>query len=298
MGLWDDLEEVASDGVDAVGNLVDGAEEAAEEGLEEVGNFVLEEILGIDVEGSDEGSPSEGHDYDGGFDSTSDELRLAGPTAQLLTTVREASTESNVSRLFWANDIYGTIDDAITEPDAMHLFDDVAGAISDIVSETEARPLHGVPVHVPEWTNFNQGDPGPALLQVPSFLTADSLFVQAQGDDTTHTLPADLAANAPAADVDLPDLNGNDSAIVADNIEAAGALIFADTLESMRLDGTDTDLHGLSLELPPFLVDSVSDDSNDRTIEAYTVQLPDTGQLDFAIAFEDASSSQSVSWLF
>ena len=101
MSIWDDFVEVVSDGADAVGDLVDGAVEAGEEGLEEVGNFVLEEILGIDIDASDEGSPSEGHDYDADYGDTSDELRLAADlTDHFLTTVDEASTSRTCGACF------------------------------------------------------------------------------------------------------------------------------------------------------------------------------------------------------
>ena len=41
-----------------------------------------------------------------------------------------------------------------------------------LVDETLAR----VPVHTPEWTNFNQSDPGVTLVQLFSFLTENLLY--------------------------------------------------------------------------------------------------------------------------
>src|SRR5580693_6645095 len=44
----------------------------------------------------------------------------------------------------------------------------------DLVNEALAR----IPVHNPEWTNFNESDPGVTLLEVFAFLT-DSLLYRA-----------------------------------------------------------------------------------------------------------------------
>ena len=299
--------------------------EAGEEGLEEVGNFVLEEILGIDIDASDEGSPSEGHDYDADYGDTSDELRLAADlTDHFLTTVDEASTESNVRRLLLTDDIYGTLDDAVTEPDATHVFDDVAGTVADIVTETEARPLHVAgtgfergdlaadslqfihshPAHTPEWTNFNEGDPSTGLLEVPSFLASDSVLGHAPNHEATRAFDDvvgtvnHFVTDAQAAAIVLPDLEGADTAIVADLIQLAGAAISADSFESMRSQ-PDSDPYAESLELLPLLVDSVSAyDPQDEPTQTYSVHLTEAGTPDFATTLEDASPSHSLSWLF
>jgi hypothetical protein len=159
------------------------------------------------------------------------------------------------------------------------------------------RPfVHRVPAHTPEWTNYNDGDPSTGLLEVPSFLTSD-VFAHAPDQEATRTSHVELPADTPPSDVDLPDLNGTDAAIVADSIRSAGAAIFADSLESMRLDVADEDARWL--ELPPLLVDSVSaHDLHNETTLADSVQLIDAVQPDFAIAFADASASFSVGGLF
>jgi hypothetical protein len=159
------------------------------------------------------------------------------------------------------------------------------------------RPfVHRVPTHTPEWTNYNDGDPSTGLLELPSFLTSD-VFAHVS-DQATRTSHVALPADAPASDVDLPDLNGADAAIVADSIRSAGAAIFADSLESMRVDVSDSDC-ARWLELPPLLVDSVSaHDLHNETTHADSVSLTDAVQPDVAIAFADASASFSVDWLF
>src|SRR3989442_13380369 len=42
----------------------------------------------------------------------------------------------------------------------------------DLVDEALAR----VPVHTPEWTNFNESDPGVTLIEVFAFLTENLLY--------------------------------------------------------------------------------------------------------------------------
>src|SRR4051812_26134015 len=42
----------------------------------------------------------------------------------------------------------------------------------DILDEARAR----IPVHTPEWTNFNKSDPGITLLELFSFLTESLLY--------------------------------------------------------------------------------------------------------------------------
>src|SRR4051794_31019881 len=42
----------------------------------------------------------------------------------------------------------------------------------DILDEAKAR----IPVHTPEWTNFNKSDPGITLLELFSFLTESLLY--------------------------------------------------------------------------------------------------------------------------
>ena len=162
------------------------------------------------------------------------------------------------------------------------------------------RPfVHRVPAHTPEWTNYNDGDPSAGLLEVPSFLTSD-IFAHAPHQEATRISHVELPADAPASDVDLPDLNGADTAIVADSIRSAGAAIFADSLESTRVDVdvSDSD-HARWLELPPLLVDSVSaHDLHTEGTQADSVLPTDAVHPDVAITFADASASFSVDWLF
>lgn len=197
-------------------------------------------------------------------------------------------------RLLLTDDIDNTLDDAVTEPDATHLFDDVAGTVADIV--TEARPLHvgrtgfersdftadtlqfihSHPAHTPEWTNFNAGDPSTGLLEAPSFLASDSVLGRAPNheatrasDDVVGTVNhAVTDAQAPA--IVLPDLDDADTAIIADSTQQAGAATFARSLESMR-SRPDSDPYAESLEM---------------------------GTPDFATTLEGASPSHSVSWFF
>ena len=42
----------------------------------------------------------------------------------------------------------------------------------DLLSEALAR----IPVHTPEWTNFNRSDPGVTLVEVFAFLTESLLY--------------------------------------------------------------------------------------------------------------------------
>src|SRR2546430_12512834 len=42
----------------------------------------------------------------------------------------------------------------------------------DLLNEALAR----IPVHTPEWTNFNKGDPGVTLVELFAFLTENLLF--------------------------------------------------------------------------------------------------------------------------
>src|ERR1043166_9668639 len=42
----------------------------------------------------------------------------------------------------------------------------------DLVDEALAR----IPVHTPEWTNFNKGDPGVTLVELFAFLTENLLY--------------------------------------------------------------------------------------------------------------------------
>ena len=49
----------------------------------------------------------------------------------------------------------------------------------------DSRPfVHRVPAHTPEWTNYNDGDPSAALLEVSSFLTSD-IYAHAPQPDFT-----------------------------------------------------------------------------------------------------------------
>lgn len=291
MGILDDFEEAVSDGIDAAGSLIEGAVEAGEEGVEEVGKFVLEEILGFDVEGSDGGSPSEGHDYDQDYNDTSDELQIADLIDPYVSSVREASTESIALDVILTDDIYGTIDDAVTEPDATHLFDDVAGTVTDIVIESEARPLNVaevrvertdftadsiqfIPAHTPDWTNFNDGDPSAGLLEAPSFLVDESLFAVTPDRDAPGASYVELSDRSP--DAALPDLEGTDTAIVADSIQLAGATVAADNFESMQF----------------------ADDRHNETTQAFGIRLTEDVSPALGTTFEDASPSLSFSWLF
>lgn len=320
MGVWDDFVEVLSDGADAAGELIDDVVELGEEGLEEAANLFLEKILGIDIDGSDEGSPSEGHDYDSDYGDTSDELQVAAdPMDRIITTVHDASSEPWLSHLLLTDDIYGMIDDAVSEPDATHVFDAVAGTVADIVTETETRPLRVagdgyergdtsadslqfIPAHsahTPEWTDFNQGDPSTGLLEAPSFLGADSILGHDSDRGSTRagaSMVDHVGTNAQARVVDLPDLEGADDAIVADSIQPTGAIIFADSLESTRAQpGSDALVD--SLDLLPLQTDGGSAyDPLDEPV-AHSVHLTETG-FDFATSREDASSSHSLSWLF
>jgi hypothetical protein len=157
--------------------------------------------------------------------------------------------------------------------------------------------VHRVPAHTPEWTNYNDGDPSTGLLEVPSFLTSD-VFAHGPDQEATRTSHVELPADTPPSNVDLPDLNGADAAIVADSIRSAGAAIFADSLESMRVDVSDSD-YARWLELPPLTVDSVSGhDLHTEGTQAHSVPLTDAVQPDVATAFADASASFSVDWLF
>jgi hypothetical protein len=49
---------------------------------------------------------------------------------------------------------------------------------SQILNEALAR----IPVHNPEWTNFNKSDPGVTLVEVFSFLTESLLYRANQRD--------------------------------------------------------------------------------------------------------------------
>jgi hypothetical protein len=162
----------------------------------------------------------------------------------------------------------------------------------------DSRPfVHRVPAHTPEWTNYNDGDPSTGLLEVPSFLTSD-VFAHGPDQEATRTPHVELPADTPPSNVDLPDLNGADAAIVADSIRSAGAAIFADSLESMRVDVSDSD-YARWLELPPLTVDSVSGhDLHTEGTQAHSAPLTDAVQPDVATAFADASASFSVDWLF
>src|SRR4051794_11725295 len=45
-------------------------------------------------------------------------------------------------------------------------------SFADLVAEARAR----IPVHTPEWTNFNEGDPGITLVELFAFMTENLLY--------------------------------------------------------------------------------------------------------------------------
>ena len=59
----------------------------------------------------------------------------------------------------------------------------------DLLNEALAR----IPVHNPEWTNFNKSDPGVTLLELFAFLTENLLY---RSNQIPEAKPAQVSATA------------------------------------------------------------------------------------------------------
>jgi hypothetical protein len=211
MGIFDDLGKAATDLWNAGKDFVEGLAEDAEEALEVAGEFFVDEILGLDdlTSGESSGGGSEGHEEEHEWGNSSSGLQAANLTDALVTSVKDAQSKPDAMHGFWMADIQGTVDDIVTEPDSTHVFDKVAGTVDEIVTtigtepgvakelpeaNTKADTLQFIPqmtgpAHTPEWTNFNDGDPGPAILQIPPYVATDGMFGSTLGEPTSVFVP-------------------------------------------------------------------------------------------------------------
>jgi len=200
MGILDDFGNAVSDVWDAGVNLVKKIVEGAEEAVEEVGKVILDEILGLDDltgEGSEGGS--DGHEGDADWGDNASGLQVVNLTDALFKPVTDAQQKPDFLNLLWTDDIQGTVNDLVTEPDATHVFDKVAGPVSEIVTtigpqdpgiaETTKHEANATADSLlfinqqpasPEWTDVPAHDPGVALLQLPPSL-AESIFTDVPG---------------------------------------------------------------------------------------------------------------------